>query len=245
MRKKFTIIELLITIVIITIIAGILLPVLNSAKERGVSVQCIGNLRQHGLAFSQYTDINNGIFPFATTLGTTAWSYSVAWQAYYMLIMGKSLHVNVAAVTMKNLCPKVASYKNVWHPEFGDFPEWTRTSFYGMVGSVNDTYVNSFIRKSGNIYFHDPVRVFSPSQKILQVDANNYAAGDNANQGAWGIAILNSSGMADPTSPNRRIAYEHNGAANTLHFDLHVGSYKASALNGFYVTSKNFEPYTR
>ena len=57
-RQSFSLIELLITIAIIAILAGILLPALNSARERAIAVNCTGNLRQIGHFLHSYTDDN-------------------------------------------------------------------------------------------------------------------------------------------------------------------------------------------
>ena len=51
MRNRFTILELMIVITILLILAALLLPILNKAKEKGRRISCISNLRQ--LAMTQ------------------------------------------------------------------------------------------------------------------------------------------------------------------------------------------------
>jgi prepilin-type N-terminal cleavage/methylation domain-containing protein/prepilin-type processing-associated H-X9-DG protein len=62
-RSFFTLIELLVVIAIIAILAAMLMPALQQARERGRTANCMAQQKNISLAIVQYTGDNNDFFP--------------------------------------------------------------------------------------------------------------------------------------------------------------------------------------
>ena len=62
-KQCFTLIELLVVIAIIAILAGMLLPALNQAREKGRAISCLNNFATVGKGLMMYLDDNASFYP--------------------------------------------------------------------------------------------------------------------------------------------------------------------------------------
>jgi prepilin-type N-terminal cleavage/methylation domain-containing protein/prepilin-type processing-associated H-X9-DG protein len=64
-KTAFTLVELLVVISIISLLMGILMPILTKTRQQGQNVMCLSNLRQMAMAAQVYTETFDDYYPIA------------------------------------------------------------------------------------------------------------------------------------------------------------------------------------
>ena len=201
-RRRFTLIELLVVIAIIAILAAILLPALQQARERAQGMNCASNLKQLAMVYHFYADDYRGYLPCldnlpggflvqgGTTISGKNWLDGVV--AYYLN------RQNASQEPVKLLrCPSEDATEDI-------------TTNYGLNYLIATETVN------GGPQGIKTTRLERPTQTAMLVE--------NYGHLCYACDVLNPAGqhVVGNIGPNRAAFFRHSGKAAVGFLDSHI-----------------------
>ncbi len=213
----FTLIELLVVVAIIAILAGMLLPALGRARDKGKSAKCQSNLRQLAMAAMMYEE-DSQVYPIGWPTDVSG-ALPPIWYRQLQPYLGRNSNVSGQGVF---ICPS-----SVQKSQTGEALRGMREGgFWGFLAYAQNGYINNGRKDIGSRHMQDPVGT------LLYADTDGWDACLYPDgESSANVCYRHSGGNERSSETERGVAAQKRskGRANVGFADGHVELRRAAA----------------